>query len=250
MRSTVRLLAMLLAMVAARCVAQGGPPLLTDDPGTPGNRHWEINLGATTEIYEGIRDYELPLADFNYGWGEHIQLKYQFPLLVRDVNGTTQAELGDGVFGVKWRFLDEDKHGLNVSTYPQFSFNEPGPRRLVDRGAQMLLPVEVSKTLGKFELNWEGGYNIRQYAGDELLFGFAAAHEATPKLELLAEVHSVPDRTFSENEFVFEIGGRRKFSPHYVLLCAFGRGLPGSTGNQPSFLGFAGIQLLLGGKKD
>ena len=28
------------------CVhAQGGPPFITDDPGTPGNHHWEINFG-------------------------------------------------------------------------------------------------------------------------------------------------------------------------------------------------------------
>ena len=25
--------------------AQGGPPFITDDPGTPGNQHWEVNLG-------------------------------------------------------------------------------------------------------------------------------------------------------------------------------------------------------------
>ena len=29
--------------------AQGGPPLLTDDPDTPGNRHWEINTAYTVE---------------------------------------------------------------------------------------------------------------------------------------------------------------------------------------------------------
>jgi hypothetical protein len=30
---------------ALRLHAQGGPPFITDDPGTPGNKHWEINLG-------------------------------------------------------------------------------------------------------------------------------------------------------------------------------------------------------------
>lgn len=31
---------------------QGGPPLITDDPDTPGNRHWEINLGFILERLE------------------------------------------------------------------------------------------------------------------------------------------------------------------------------------------------------
>ena len=30
---------------AAFAHAQGGPPFITDDPGTPGNRQWEINVG-------------------------------------------------------------------------------------------------------------------------------------------------------------------------------------------------------------
>ncbi len=38
------LLAPVLAAASLAC-AQGGPPFITDDPGMPGNRHWEINLG-------------------------------------------------------------------------------------------------------------------------------------------------------------------------------------------------------------
>ena len=37
-------LAALLHALPAR--AQGGPPFLTTDPGTPGNGNWEINVGA------------------------------------------------------------------------------------------------------------------------------------------------------------------------------------------------------------
>ena len=35
---------LMVAVGAAR--AQGGPPLVTDDPDTPGDGHWEINLAA------------------------------------------------------------------------------------------------------------------------------------------------------------------------------------------------------------
>jgi len=57
--------------------AQGGPPLLTDDPGTAEYKHWEINLAVLPEIRHVSRNFELPLADFNYGANEHTQLKFE-----------------------------------------------------------------------------------------------------------------------------------------------------------------------------
>jgi hypothetical protein len=54
-------LAALLSAGAAR--AQGGPPFITDDPGTPGNRHWEINLGWIANHNPGQSYYEIPDVD-------------------------------------------------------------------------------------------------------------------------------------------------------------------------------------------
>ena len=59
--------------------AQGGPPLLTDDPGTPGNRNWEINIASTQFFSPGENEVETPLLDINYGLGDRIQLKYEVP---------------------------------------------------------------------------------------------------------------------------------------------------------------------------
>jgi hypothetical protein len=42
-------LCILLLTVASVGHAQGGPPYLTDDPGTPGPRRWEINLASTLD---------------------------------------------------------------------------------------------------------------------------------------------------------------------------------------------------------
>ena len=61
----------------AQVLAQGGPPLLTDDPGTPGNRNWEINIATTHFRSPGEREIEAPLLDINYGLGDRIQLKYE-----------------------------------------------------------------------------------------------------------------------------------------------------------------------------
>ncbi len=62
---------------AALARAQGGPPFITDDPGTPGNHHWEINFGWIANHNPGQSYYEIPDVDLNYGWGDRIQLKYR-----------------------------------------------------------------------------------------------------------------------------------------------------------------------------
>src|SRR3954464_8962280 len=74
--------------------AQGGPPLLTADPGTPGNRHWEVNLAVTVEHTPGASLYEAPLVDANYGLGERIQLKLEMLLLIES-SSATRTGLGN-----------------------------------------------------------------------------------------------------------------------------------------------------------
>src|SRR5436190_8802827 len=70
----------------AALLAQGGPPLLTDDPGTPGNGNSELNLAFTLERFRHESLYEAPLLDFNYGVGERIQLKIELPWLLKHEN--------------------------------------------------------------------------------------------------------------------------------------------------------------------
>jgi len=236
----------LVASAWVSAAAQGGPPLLTDDPGTAEYKHWEINLAVLPEIRSDTKDFELPLADFNYGATDHTQLKFEIPVLVQWSGSGSHAEAGDGNFGVKWRFVDEKKRGFDLSMYPQFSFNTLGPKRLVDRGMHLLLPLQIAKTFGKFQLNADGGYIINQHTTDELTFGLAAGYQATKSLELLAELHSVPLRNFQENESVFQLGGRKKFSERYIFLFAAGRGIPGSSDREPKFLGYFGVQIIIG----
>ena len=73
--------------------AQGGPPLLTDDPGTPGNRNWEINIASTQFFSPRENEIETPLLDINYGLGDRIQLKYEVPVLVDRDEGELLAFL-------------------------------------------------------------------------------------------------------------------------------------------------------------
>jgi hypothetical protein len=41
--------------------------MITDDPETPGNRQWEINVAGTLERSSGENLWEFPALDLNYG---------------------------------------------------------------------------------------------------------------------------------------------------------------------------------------
>ena len=93
--------------------------MLTDDPGTPGNGRFELNLAGTFEGNGDRQSWTLPTFDLNYGVGPNIQLNLQtsFDLQQRDSGGPVGG-LGAASVAVKWRFLEQDKSGFAVSVFP------------------------------------------------------------------------------------------------------------------------------------
>jgi hypothetical protein len=168
MRRLFLVLFLLAAAVPHLAHAQGGPPFITDDPGTPGNKHWEINFGWIADHNPGNAYYETPDIDMNYGWGDRIQLKYELPMAVStDPNNTTHAGLGESLLGVKWRPYEhhkagetpsDDKMDFSIGTYPQASINNPTSavkRGIVENGPQYYLPTEMTAKVGFLNLNGE-----------------------------------------------------------------------------------------------
>src|SRR5258708_6365707 len=97
--------------------AQGGPPLVTDDPDTPGDGKWEINLASIgCKTFKHWEVHALD-ADINYGLGDRIQLKLDIPwTYVHDSDKAWHSGLGSVNAGVKWRFIDKDEtHGFAIS---------------------------------------------------------------------------------------------------------------------------------------
>lgn len=227
--------------------AQGGPPLITDDPGTPGDGRWEINVAFTAEKRKTGRSYESPILDINYGLGERIQLKYEVPWLVLDERGERMKNgLGNSLIGVKWRFFDQDRQGIDMSVYPQFEFNNSdssAERGVVDRGLELVLPVQLQKSFGSISFNPEFGYTFREYNDNEWIYGLALAYEASRNLELLAEIHGTTGQDFEDDELLFNLGARCELSETYSLLVAAGRSFRSSASGEPEFLLYTAIQL-------
>ncbi len=228
--------------------AQGGPPLITDDPGTPGDGNWEINVAFTVEKRRAGREYESPLLDINYGLGDRIQLKYEVPWLVLDERGQrTITGLGNSVFGVKWRFFDQDDCPVDMSVYPQFKFNTSDSaedRGLVDRGVELVLPLQIEKSFGPISINPEFGYMVREYNDNEWIYGLAMGYEVSNKLELLAEISGTTGQDFEDDELVFNLGARCGLSETRTLLLSAGRSFRSDASGEPEFLLYTGLQFI------
>lgn len=227
--------------------AQGGPPLLTDDPDTPGNRHWEINTAYTLERVRDEKSKNLPRIDVNYGLGDQIQLKYEVAWMSLDQGDAagTRSGLSNSLMGVKWRFLDEEKTGFNMSIYPQLEFNNPTAsvdRGLADKGPNRLLPIEASKSFGIWRLVGEVGYWFMHDLPDQWIYGVAVGYPYSETLELLCELHTTADHSFHHDDTVLNLGLRKELSERFTLLTSAGTGLRNSD-ERTEFVGYFGLQM-------
>jgi hypothetical protein len=238
------------ASASSTCFAQGGPPLVTDDPGTPGDGNWEINL-ATIWTGTGNADLlQVPYGDFNYGWGDRIQLKAETGWNFAWLGGSEAANGAASLLvGVKWRFYDDEDSGLTISIYPQYEFRHWFTSRDSDvatPGTRVILPFEASKTIGKVALNPEVGF-VHATLQDEtqLFYALAASYELEKEREALFEVHGETRLDGNGSELFFNVGSRYAFAESVSLIFAFGHTIVNFPDESPHWLGYLGAQLRL-----
>ena len=127
-----------LAGVVGPAMAQAGPPFRTDDPETPGNKHWEINFGWVGDRNPAAGAYQVPDFDINYGLGDRIQLKYELPIAIEEnrvlppvtenqpvVPGSVLGGLGESLLGIKWRFYQHHPGDPWIARTPSLVNNPP-----------------------------------------------------------------------------------------------------------------------------
>lgn len=217
----------LILALCARAMGEGGPPLIGDDPGTPGNGHWEINLACIGLEMPHQYTLETPHIDLNYGLGDHIQLKYEVGYLMGKEEGQVWTSgLNNSLVGVKYRFLDEEKNGVDMSTYPQVYVNTShylAKSGVVDRGINVYLPIEIAKTFGKWEPDAEAGFQFNEYASNQFIGGFILGYKLTEKIELLSEVRVTADDNLRHTDVIFDGGARIGLNDNLAIIVAAGR---------------------------
>lgn len=232
--------------------AQGGPPMLTDDPGTPGSGAWEINFAYLEEHSRQERLRSFPHVDFNYGLGDNIQLKYETGWLFTDApeGGGVKSGLDDSLFGLKWRFLDQERGGIDMSVYPQLQMeNSTGAvaRGIAEPGPNLFLPLEVGHDFGKTKLIGELGYQYFRARENEWVVGLLGALQVSEVLELMAEMRSFSANVLNRGDVLVNLGLRRALSPEVKLLASVGTGLTNGP-DTSTFIAYLGVQLVLGEK--
>jgi hypothetical protein len=237
------------AIVPMRALAQGGPPFFTNDPGTPGNRNWEINAAYMPSLFSGQSVSHFPDLDINFGVGKSIQLTYENAWLrVQDPGSPAKYGLGQSNAGVKWRFYDAGEDKLHISMFPQIFVNNPNDsvkRGITPDTNSFLLPFEFSRKVGPIGLDYEVGYQFVHNGPDGWIMGLVAGHDFTEKLELDAEFYAQGNFHPSFSQPVLDAGLRYKLHSPIVLLLMAGRGVNRASSDQPYFVGYFGVQFLL-----
>ncbi len=229
--------------------AQAGPPFLTNDPGTPGNANWEINLASMETLARGVANYQIPQIDLNFGVGERIQLTYEVPYVANATSGApVHTGWGNGYPGIKWRFLDQGEDGWQASIFPQVETAGTRLARdngLAEPGPRYLLPVEIYRKLGPLDVDVEVGYYLFGHASKERILGVAAGSSVTERLELDGEIYDDHADGAGPHFTALDLGGRYKLRTGVIALFMVGRSVNGFSRGQPEFMSYVGVQLLL-----
>lgn len=230
--------------------ADGGPPMVTDDPGTPGDARFEINLATLINHATNSSLYQLPLLDINYGVGDRLQLKIESPFDVLSDSGHRSTDMSNVLVGVKWRFWDDGEDGLKVSIYPQVEFKPLTPQSIdkgiADPGTNVYLPMEFQKGFGEWDITADLGRWHRIAELDSTWSsGIVLGHKLHEEDQLMIEVHTERADHSHVSETLVNIGTHLELSPRLTLLLSAGRDLTNDLSPFSRFFCYIGAQIHL-----
>ena len=227
--------------------AQGGPPMITDDPGTPGNGHFENNIAVMLELGQHQQLWQIPDLDLNYGCGDHIQLNFETSLniLKREDHGPIGG-LGSASVAVKWRFLDQENAGVDMSIYPRIEWNtlQSSVRRgLAEDGTRLFLPMQIARKFGRIDFDLELGSLLSTVGRSQWAYGIVGGTALMSTTYLMAEIHGASRTNFDRDELTANFGIRQKINAHLNLISSVGTDLRWSEGERLPLIGYLGAQL-------
>jgi hypothetical protein len=245
----VRRLAIAIFVAAARsALAQGGPPMISDDPGTPGDRKWEINLAVAFEHRPNETAYDIPAIDLNYGVGEHIQLTLQTaPVILKRSEHGPIGGLGGTQAALKWRFLDQETNGFDMSMFPRVIFNvvQSSVRRgLAEDGTRFQIPFQIARTFGPWHADAEFGPLASSVGRSEWLYGIVGGFDVAKPTMLMAELHGTSRMNFTRDVLTVNVGLRHQFTETRILIASLGHEVRTPDDQPLALIGYFGFQLV------
>jgi len=222
--------------------------MITDDPWTPGNGHFENNLALAFEHRPNNYSIDLPAIDLNYGVGEHIQLTLQTSyVLLKHTGHGAVGGMGSTEAALKWRFLDEETSGFSMSAFPRVIFNvvhSSVRRGLAEEGTRFQLPVQIARKFGPMDLDFEFGPLFTSVGRSEWLCGVVGGIELSRQTEIMAELHDAARTDFSRDTLILNAGVRHKLTDSSILIVSLGHEIRAPSGESLALIGYCGVQLL------
>ena len=226
--------------------AQSGPQMLTDDPGTPGNGNFELNLAGTFEGTGRQRLWHLPEFDLNYGVGPNLQLNLQTAAVVLNRRGHGPVGgLGATSAAIKWRFLDQEKTGVSVSIFPRIerAISSSSVRRgLAEDGTRFFLPLEAARSFGPINLDIEVAALLSTVGRAEWSYGLLGGTAITTNLDLMAELHGSGRANFFADRLTVNFGLRQKIDRSTALVASLGHDLRTPESEPLALVSYCGLQ--------
>jgi len=216
-------LAAALALGAA-APAFAGPPYLTDDPIPTDTGHWEIYVFSDGEGRSSSLDADTGV-DLNYGPVKGVQLTATLPLSFSHEAGQGwRAGTGDVELAAKYRFFDDEKHGLSAAVFPRAFL--PTSTLASHERTRLLLPVWAQKDFaGGTSVFGGGGFEINPGRDNRNFWqaGLAVTQDVTKALSVGGEVAwQQRDSDDGTAETSAGLGSIVKLSDHYALLFSGG----------------------------
>lgn len=221
--------------------------MITDDPGTPGDRKWEINLAVAFEHRPSETSYDIPAIDLNYGVGEQIQLTLQTaPVIQKRSEHGPIGGLGGTEAALKWRFLDQEANGFDMSMFPRIIFNvlQSSVRRgLAEDGTRFQIPFQIAKRFGPWRADAEFGPLASSVGRSEWLYGIVGGYDLAKTTTLMAELHGTSRINCTRDVLTVNVGLRHEFSETRILIVSLGHEAR-TPDDALALVGYLGVQLL------
>jgi hypothetical protein len=249
-RASLWFLCVTAVLAAPRARAEGTPPLLTNDPGTPGRAHWEINLAQQTEHAGGTRTRLRPWLEINYGLSEATQLGYAVAdLAVREPGAAAEERAtGNSIVALKVRFWESSREGaaMALSVFPQVEFATPHSsatrRGLADAGVALTLPLAWQRSSGPFIWLAEAGGSWRRRRTEGWFASGALLRQCGERLCVGMDLRAETDAGFSSTRLCWNASAALDVTKRGSLLAGYGRDFSAPAGSAHVATTFVGWQ--------
>jgi hypothetical protein len=175
------------------------------------------------------------------------ELSYESSWLRRSADGEpTRSAYDNSIIGIKWRILEEEKHGVTLALKPEWEFRYPNSdavrKGLADDENAFLLDLRVQKAVGPVQLGvalarvfpskssggWEYGVFVKKETEKGHTFGL--------------ELHGSGSKDFSGGELIANLGAQIKMTESGKLLIGLGRELRNHEEEKLDWRGYLGWQ--------